>query len=113
MANLIWYMCAFLAEAMRAEDMKVLEEINLAMEVPSASLDHIFKTLDKNHLYKIFFQNFIHTCVRTHVLYICVCVYIYTYICTNIYHFHASLLNPSLMAESIFIFSGHYRCLHM
>lgn len=63
MENLLWYMCAFLAEAMIAEGMKVLEGINLAMKFPSTSLDHIFNTL-----------------------------------------LHASLLNPSLMAESIFIF---------
>lgn len=63
MENRLWYMCASLAEAMIAEGMKVLEEINLAMKFPSPSLDHIFKTL-----------------------------------------LHASLLNPSLMAESILIF---------
>lgn len=71
-------MCASLAEAMIAEGMKVLEEINLAMKFPSASLDHIFNTLHKYHL-----------------------LYTPTH---HIYHIHASLLNPTLMAESIFIF---------
>lgn len=68
--------------------MKVLEEINLQWSFHLHHWTTFLKLWIKIIFSNVFFWNFIHPPP----------IYIY------IYHIHASLLNPSIMAESIFIF---------